>query len=253
MVSKRESEVCTIYGQRGSGKSYGLNTKLREVVLATGKPVIMFDTLREHGRDSNQNHANGLVWHFETDNIEEFNSLIDELVDRGVYTPPYNKSVNILYTPQEAERKEGYAYFDEVCLIVKAVRNCIFAVDELDKHCELFVIPEPLKYLCAYGRHENIDCIFATRMPSSIPKAVSSNAAERWIYRTREANHLKYFVQCGIQKEILDICPHLQKGEHVVENSLLEVPVLHCYEGSKNSYITTAETAGFEIARFPEP
>lgn len=250
---RRQSEVCMIYGQRGSGKSFGARRKLMSLIEETDKVWLIFDNMEEHGNwPSEDRHSLALPKYRQTHSPSELADWLNELFEIDDFWEfeerPCEKG--IIFSPRKVRYAENADYFANVCDVCVQLGNMILFIDELDMEVTLHTLPDELNYLIQYGRHHNMDVVGVSRSPAVIPKQVTSNATERHIYRVREANHLQYFYQCGLPREVMEIAPELQLGEHFIDRpgDPLE---LHAYPENIAKY--SNKSGGIELFEMEKP
>lgn len=157
------NEVIVIFGKRGSGK-----TTLAKRLILGRKRIFIFDTLREYGV--------GLITY-------DIFKAMEFLVERE------HKIFRISYSP-ELEEKKAFAY---VCELLYSMKDFTFLVEEIDNYCSAQATPELLSKIIRYGRHQAISLITTARRTADVPRLLTSQATDFYIFAHHEPRDLDYF------------------------------------------------------------
>lgn len=100
----------------------------------------------------------------------------------------------ILYQPRSGDIEQ---HFQAACVIVRAVGNMVFGVDELDMLCGSHWGPSwmcpGLYHLVNYGRHSKVAMLATARRPMNVPRGYTSQCLEMRLFGMTERADLKYF------------------------------------------------------------
>ena len=151
----KTTDVLTIAGQRGTGKS----TLLRMIARAA-KKIIVYDPLFEHG-----------MLGVPTGNVNDVRQL-----DRVVYQPLKN---------DEEE-------FEKFCKAAWEKDNVIVFVDECDEHADLYCLPTYFGRLVRLGRHKGIGVVAITRRIANLNKTVPALSQHIISFRQMLPNDISY-------------------------------------------------------------
>jgi len=158
------SKVACIFGRRGSGKS-----TLARTLVAPCTRLILFNTLGEEAHNEI-----GLVF-------REPQALFDYV--------------------QEAPQFRAIADFQDDTLfpwtidLAMAVGSCTLLVDEIDRHCSPVSVPDELNSCVRYGRHKSVSLLTISRRPADVPRIVSSQAEDIFVFRINEPRDVSYLKQ----------------------------------------------------------
>jgi len=172
------NEVIVIFGKRGSGK-----TTLAKKLLLGRKRLFIFDTLREY--------KVGLV----TDDIHRASEFLLEH-EHSIF--------RISYSP-EIEDKRAFNY---VCELIYTLKNVTFLIEEVDNYCSALMIPETFSKIIRYGRHQDISIIATSRRTAEVPRLLTSQATDFFIFSHHEPRDLDYFSHLfnpGISEKIRNL------------------------------------------------
>ncbi len=144
---KKENYIMTVYGKKGSGKSYFV-----EYFIKNLNRVIVWDTMR--------------------------------IFDNG-FTPVYSlKKLNKIFKKIETNEIISFRlslrlnknYFDDVNRELLKIKNITYVIDELQVFVSALKIPEYLNELITESRHFETNLIFITQRPVFIPRIILANA-----------------------------------------------------------------------------
>jgi len=158
------NEVILIFGKRGSGK-----TTLAKKLLLGKKRVVIFDTLREY--------KIGLV----TDDV----IVVFEFLSQH----EFSQVCRISYSP-EIEDKKAFGY---VCDLVYSMKDLTLLVEEVDNYSTALITPESFSKIIRYGRHQNISLIAVARRTAEVPRLLTSQATDFYVFAHHEPRDVEYF------------------------------------------------------------
>lgn len=157
------NEVILIFGKRGSGK-----TTLAKKLLSGRKRLFIFDTLREY--------KIGLV----TDDIHE----ASEFLIGNEFS-----IFKISYSP-EIDDKRAFNY---VCNLIYSMKYVTFLIEEIDNYCSALIVPGAFSKIVRYGRHYDISIITTARRTAEVPRLLTSQATDFYIFSHHEPRDIDYF------------------------------------------------------------
>jgi DNA helicase HerA-like ATPase len=143
----KENYIMTIYGKKGSGKSY-----LAENFTEKLNRLIVWDTMR--------------IFDVSFIPVYSFKSFLKYV----------NKIRNNEIVKFRLSLRLNKAYFDDVCKILTTLDKLTFIVDELQVYVSALKIPDGLNELITESRHFEINLIFITQRPVFIPRIILANA-----------------------------------------------------------------------------
>jgi len=156
-------EIIVIFGKQGSGK-----TSLAKEVMLGRKRLFVFDTLKEY--------KVGLV--------------TDDLITVLNFTEEHQHSIfRISYAPEIEEKRA----FDYICEVVYSLGNLTFLIEEVDCFCSANKTPVTFSKIIRYGRHNNISIITTARRTADVPRLLTSQATDFFIFSHHEPRDIKYF------------------------------------------------------------
>ena len=144
---KKENYIMTVYGKKGSGKSYFVENFIKNL-----NRLIVWDTMRIF--DNNFT----LVY-----SLKQLNRIFKKI-----------KS-NELITFRLALRLNKN-YFDDINRFLLNLKNITYVIDELQVFVSALKIPEYLNTLITESRHFETNLIFITQRPVFIPRIILANA-----------------------------------------------------------------------------
>jgi len=121
----------------------------------------------------------------------------------------------VLYQPRSGNLTQ---HFQSVCVVVRAIGNMIFGVDELDMLCGAqwgdSRMPPEFYHLVNYGRHCRVSMLATARRPMSVARGFTSQCLEMRLFGMTERTDLKYF-EDYIGQEDSNRLATLQKYEYL--------------------------------------
>ena len=160
MEYREETEIITVLGQRGSGKSSWVKKR-----LPTIPRFILWDTLGEYQG-------------FETfDNLEDLVRYLDKN-ESGFFQVVYN-------TLEETD-------FEKVCRLAGAVGTCTLIIEEVDTYATPANCPFELRKLLKVGRHYGTSMIFVSRRPAEINRLITSQSQSFVCFKMFEPRDIVY-------------------------------------------------------------
>lgn len=156
----KETEVVTVLGQRGSGKSSWVKRALPEIPR-----FIVWDTLGEYTQ---------------FDGVESVGELIEYVYPRidGVFQVVINSMID--------------DDLEQVCRVAGAVKNLHLIVEEVDTYATPGKAPYELKRLLKIGRHYGVSMIFVSRRPAEINRLITSQSQRFIMFRMFEPGDIRY-------------------------------------------------------------
>ncbi|RKY11470.1 MAG: hypothetical protein DRP65_04205 [Planctomycetota bacterium] len=157
-----ERKIKLIFGKRGSGKSY-LAAHLLDQYLR----YMVFDTLHEY--------RSGVIFD-------------DKFLLARFWRERYQAQFRLIYRPTKPENE--IAYISEM---VWLCGDICFLVEEIDNYCTSHRLADSnLSNIIQRGRHKHITLIGVTQRPFGIPRILTSQAKEIYIFRTNEPRDIDY-------------------------------------------------------------
>lgn len=165
--------MCFIAGKRGMGKT----TEMARLLSQCGGGVLFFDALSRH-----ESALPGYKVFCQPGPLKDYLRLNRE------------RRFQVLYQPRSGDMDQ---HFQNVCVIVRAIGNMIFGIDELDMLCgprwgSSWMVPG-LYHLTNYGRHSRVSMLATARRPMSVPRGYTSQCLEMRLFGMTERADLKYF------------------------------------------------------------
>jgi len=164
----RQTEVITVLGQRGSGKSSWVKKQLPGIPR-----FILWDTLGEYSEKAGQ--YEGFP---EFDNLSDVYSEIRAAGPNGIFQIVYNSL-------QDED-------LNSLCEIAAAAGPVCFIVEEVDTYATPWDCPIELKALLKKGRHWGVDMIFISRRPAEINRLITSQSQRFIVFRIIEGRDIAY-------------------------------------------------------------
>lgn len=157
------NEVIVIFGKRGSGK-----TTLAKKLILGRKRLFIFDTLREY--------KVGLVT-YDIIQAIEFLTEHQDRIFRLSFSPETNDKIA----------------FDHSCKLIYALEDLTFLIEEVDNYCSAQNVSEVFSKIIRYGRHKNISLITTSRRTAEVPRLLTSQATDFYIFSHHEPRDIDYF------------------------------------------------------------
>jgi len=165
-----------IAGLRGMGKT----TEAIRLVEQCRGTVIFFDTVGRHVA-----LLPGFI------QVSQPGELKDLFMAAGHNR---RKPVRAIYVPKDEFPEE---HMQAVAVIVRAMGQMIFCVDEIDTFCGAEYgakqMPDELYNLAHFGRHYRVSMLATARDPASLSIRFRSQCAFMRLFRTDEGRYVKYF------------------------------------------------------------
>lgn len=188
-----DTSIRGIFGRKGTGKS----TLLAGMVRSEER-VILVDPMGEHG---------------------ELGVVVRSMASfKRYWKKSYKGKWRIVLQPHVLDPskppREALAPYLE--LIQRAAREgppFVLVVDEVDVFGDSLHEDPALALVANYGRHFGISLIFAARRPRAVPRTLTSQADELWLYQTTEPVDIDY-LRAFIGREAAARLPILPR--HVV-------------------------------------
>ena len=144
---KKENYIMTVYGKKGSGKSYFVENFIKNL-----NRLIVWDTMRIF--DNNFT----LVY-----SLKQLNRIFKKIKSNELITFRLSLRLN-------------KNYFDDINRFLLNLKNITYVVDELQVFVSALKIPEYLNTLITESRHFETNLIFITQRPVFIPRIILANA-----------------------------------------------------------------------------
>jgi len=146
MKVSKSNYIMTIYGKKGSGKSYFADYFTKNL-----KRLFVIDTMRIF------------------DNAEAIYSI--KKLQKIIKDIRYNKIVSFRYAIRLQRQ-----YFDIVMSLLIGITDFTLVIDELQVYVSSLKIPDNFEVLLTEGRHFQINFITITQRPVFIPRIILANA-----------------------------------------------------------------------------
>jgi len=156
-----EKKINLIFGKRGSGKSY-----LAQSLVEKYDRLFIFDTLGEY--------TGGVVFE-DPEKLKEFWGHI------------YKKKFRIIYRPLIPQQE-----FDWIAELIYELGDVTLLVEEIDAFASPYQVSREFAQLLQRGRHKNIELIGVTQRPFGIPRLLTSQAKQIYVFNTNEPRDLEY-------------------------------------------------------------
>ena len=161
MIQIKSSDVVTITGIRGSGKSYFLKK-----LMASNSCFLVYDVMQEH------NNNGGVI--------------VNNLKDLQYHLSKGHKK--IVYRPISISTIE----FDWICKAVYRMGNRTLIVEESNRVIESMKITKGTSELIDLGRHRNVGLVCVTRRIAVLDKLPVSQSEHIIVFKTVLPNDIKY-------------------------------------------------------------
>jgi len=100
--------------------------------------------------------------------------------------------------------------FDDLCLWVRNVGGCVFAIDELDLYMyQNNTAPPALEGLIRHGRHADVSLVAVGRRPADVPRLMTSQVDLLYTYRQVEPTDLKWLRHITGRKNVEELVASL--------------------------------------------
>lgn len=162
---KRENAIFSIFGRKGSGKSY-----LVRQIMAEYPKIVVLDTLGEYGSEKE-------VVTDAREAVRKIHSLANS--DKRVWTVSVRLDRVTDYLPIL-----GFLYHVPGILVV---------IEEVSLYTSPQSIPEEISRLVRYGRHKDISLIFVSRRPAEIHRDLSAQSDVIVSFVQHEPRDVSYF------------------------------------------------------------
>ena len=146
-MTKKENYIMTVYGKKGSGKSYFVENFIKNL-----NRLIVWDTMRIF--DNNFT----IVY-----SLKQLNRIFKKIKSNELITFRLSLRLN-------------KNYFDDINRFLLNLKNITYVIDELQVFVSALKIPEYLNTLITESRHFETNLIFITQRPVFIPRIILANA-----------------------------------------------------------------------------
>ncbi|MBS3917904.1 MAG: hypothetical protein KG012_03345 [Deltaproteobacteria bacterium] len=160
-----KNEISVIIGRKGQGK-----TTLASRLIQNIKKVIIIDTLIEYTGSAQIN--------IDEDLIKNLNYFFNNSTEFRLSITPENP-----------------AEFEDVINILKRYKNYTLLLDEVGIWSNPSYIPDSLYWILRFGRHSQINQIYAARRPTELNRMMSALADRFYIFNTIEPRDLEYIAK----------------------------------------------------------
>jgi len=174
----KQTEVITVLGQRGSGKSSWVKAWIQDRAR-----FVLWDSQGEYEGYTQVNNREELF-----EELQQHHKWIFRLV--------FNSDTNSIED------------FEFACEAAAAAEDLLFVVEEVDEFATPQRIPEPLARLLKRGRHWTVDMVFVSRRPPEIHRLVTSQSQRFVCFRILEPGDIRYLK--GIIGSVADQLPDLE-------------------------------------------
>lgn len=120
----------------------------------------------------------------------------------------------VLYTPLGGDPEQ---HFFDVSRLLLAVRDVVFAVDEVWHYQKPNWSPTPLKCMMLTGRHYGITLLWTAQRPAEVHRTLTSVSTELHVGRLTEEVDLRA-IRSRIPAEALARIPGLKDRQFVITN-----------------------------------
>ena len=144
---KKENYIMTVYGKKGSGKSYFVESFVKNL-----NRLIVWDTMRIFDNNFTAIYS-----------LKQLNKIFKKIES--------NEIINF-----RLSLRLNKNYFDDVNRYLLRFHNITYVIDELQVFVSALKIPEYLNELTTESRHFEINLIFITQRPVFIPRIILANA-----------------------------------------------------------------------------
>lgn len=197
-----------VAGQTGSGKSY-----LVKHALADVERLAVYLPKREDS-DYPGVYFDGMAGEW------------DQFLRFWLYSKERCGRFRVVYRPAD---KFDANEFDRVCRLVYACGDCVFIAEEIASYLSSRIFAsvgryQGIKNLLTAGRTRGVTCYWLTQRPFGIPREVTSEARDAYVFRLQEPADLDYVqerfgLEARLKVEGLQLYEHL----HWVNTGRVEV------------------------------
>lgn len=181
MPNANQTEIVTVLGQSGSGKSSWIEKQLPCI-----SRFILWDTLGEYSFGVRVESQDAL-YHSVYKNFKRFFGM----------TFAYS-----------GKAEEGA--FDWTVRLCLSTGNLTFICDEVDQYATPTEIPDSLRIMLKRGRHLNINMIFASRRPAEVNRLITAQSRRFILFRTTEPADIRFLKSIvGVSADELKDLPPL--------------------------------------------
>jgi hypothetical protein len=157
-------------GQSGCGKTYRLLQLLKKV-----KRGIHFDTPNNIGHGERQNPMPG--WFV----ISGYAQFVE------FFRVNSKKNFRVVYKPGRDAAKEFHA----ICMLVFAMGNVVFSVDEMWEFVNPNWMPTPLNRIVFCGRAPGVTLLWIAQQPQKVSTDLRSQTSSVYAFRIQQGSALK--------------------------------------------------------------
>lgn len=168
----KPSDIVTVLGQRGSGKSSWVKQNLPGV----GR-FIVWDTMGEYASPEGKFQG-----------FKECEDLSDVFVE---VDKNQNGLFQLVYTSVKEDEQE-LKDLEAICTIAGAVGGCLLVIEEVDTYADPHHCPLALKTLLKKGRHWDVSMMFVSRRPAEIHRLITSQSQRFILFKIIEPRDIIY-------------------------------------------------------------
>lgn len=110
---------------------------------------------------------------------------------RVLYQPDVAPPTSLEDTDRE-QNKQLRMHFAAVTQLVIGCGSMIYAIDEVDRFTNANYAPPGLDYLINQGRHVQVSLVCTSRRPAQIPRELTSQAHQFYVFKNTEPGDLDY-------------------------------------------------------------
>lgn len=185
MPRNKNTEIVTVVGQSGSGKSSWVQKRLPDL-----SRFILFDSLCEYtGFDVYQDDKEGIFNHVKK-------------IKNGIFQTIYR-----------CVQGDEAADFDFICSLAEAVEDVTLIVEEVDQYATPAYCPIKLKRVLKIGRHSGISMVFVSRRPAEVNRLITAQSRRFICFQMLEPNDVRYMR--AVIGAVADEIPTLDKLSYI--------------------------------------
>ena len=178
---RKQTEIITVLGQRGSGKSSWVQKALPDI-------------------------PRFIIW----DTLGEYNGYPESKTKQELFDYVWDHNAGVLQVIYNSIDDEDFGF---VCGLCENLGDLTFIVEEVDNYATPNFMPIELKRLLKYGRHFGISMIFVSRRPAEINRLITSQSQRFICFTIIEPGDVRYLT--SILGPVAKVLRTLKKLEFV--------------------------------------